>query len=447
MRTGFRRHRDSRKKLRAAIKRGTLGLLDIGTSKIVCLILKFAEDNLKSQSSEYLQDTKRIAYRVVGVATKKSRGVKAGEVVIADEVEKSIRSVVQQAQKMASTTIDDVMICFSGGSPISKSLFGELQLQNSIVEARDIGMLLSQYDFDFAANDREILHAMPVNFSLDDKTGLTDPCGLVGQTLGIDVNLMTIDANVLDNITECFKRCHLGLAGAVFAPYVSARSSLVEDELKLGSACVDMGSGSTGVSIFLNHQMVYGSTIQFGGEHITSDIMQAFQISFEEAERIKTLHGGVIVTNLDDGDLIELSEGHAAGDIRYYERPFVSRSELISVIRPRVEEIIEEVRKKLDKGGFEHLPAKRIVFTGGTSQLPGLYELAVDYFGSRVRIGRPMRVQGLPQALHGSQFAAIIGLAIEASYPQDEVWDFDLPVKAGPTERLKLAVNWVRENW
>ncbi len=447
MKVDFRKHRESRKKLRVAIKRGTLGLLDIGTSKIACLILKFAEGNKKYSKSEHLQETKRVAYRVVGVATKKSMGIKAGEVVIATEVEKSIRSVVQQAQKMAATTIDDVLVCFSGGSPVSKSLFGELRLQNQTVGTRDIGLLLSKYNFESISNERGILHAMPVNFTLDDKSGLTDPCGLAGQTLGIDVNLITIEQNVIDDISKCIDRCQLGLAGAVFAPYASARSSLVEDELKLGSACVDMGSASTGVSIFLNHQMVFGSTVKFGGEHVTTDIMQAFQISFEEAERIKTLHGGVVITNLDDGDLIELSPGDGAERIQHYERPFVSRSELISVIRPRVEEILEEVSAQLGLGGFEHLPSKRIIFTGGASQLPGLHELAVDHFGSRVRIGRPMRIQGLPQALHGSQFAAIIGLAIESSYPQDEVWDFDMPFNAGPTERFKLAVNWFKENW
>ncbi len=443
----FRKHREIRKKLKAAIKRGTLGLLDIGSSKIACLILKFPDGNNQSNKSEHLQETKRIAYRVVGVATRKSRGIKAGEVIIADEVEKSIRTVVQQAQKMASTTIDDVLICFSGGSPMSNNIFEESNLQTTVVGRKDIGTLLSKYDFDAVANGREILHAMPVNFILDDRSGLTDPCGLTGQTLGLDINLITIDQNVLGNITQCLNRCQLGLAGAIFSPYASARSSLVEDELKLGSACIDMGGGSTGVSIFVNHQMVFGSSVKFGGEHITSDIMQAFQISFEEAERIKTLHGGVVITNLDDSDLIELSSGEAGEKITNYDRPFVSRSELISVIRPRLEEILEEVSAQLEVGGYDYLPSKRIVFTGGASQLPGLYELAIEYFGSRVRIGRPMRVQGLPQALHGSQFSAIIGLAIEASYPQDEAWDFDIPLSAGPTERIKLAVNWIKDNW
>jgi len=101
----------------------------------------------------------------------------------------------------------------------------------------------------------------------------------------------------------------------------------------------------------------------------------------------------------------------------------------------------------LKKTGFEQFSSKRIVFTGGGSQIPGLYELASEYFGSRIRIGRPMRVQGLPQALQGSQFSAIIGLAIEISNLQDEVWDFEIPTILEPGQRLKSAVNWLKENW
>ena len=303
----FKRQRECRKVFKSAIKKSTLGLIDLGSSKIVCVVLRFANQIQDRKVSEQLKETTRLPYRVVGVATKKSRGIKSGEVILASEAEKSIRSVVQQAQKMAGTTIDDILVCFAGGHPISRNLFGELKVQNSTVEKVDIGALLSKYRFDDYLDNREILHAMPINFTLDDKTGLTDPCGLVGQTLGLDINLITINKNVLFDLVECFKRCQLNIAGIVFSPYVSARSSLVEDELKLGAACIDLGSGSTGSAIFTNQQLVFASLIRLGGEHITSDIMQAFQISFEEAERIKTLHGGVVVTNLDDNELIELT--------------------------------------------------------------------------------------------------------------------------------------------
>ena len=159
------------------------------------------------------------------------------------------------------------------------------------------------------------------------------------------------------------------------------------------------------------------------------------------------MHGGLIVTNLDDNELIELSFIDENKEYRNYDRPFISRAELISVIRPRLEEILEEVKFNLEKTGFEHLSSKRIVFTGGGSQIPGLYELSSEYFGSRIRIGRPMRVQGLPQALQASQFSAIIGLAIEISNLQDEVWDFDIPSDLGTSPLIKSAVNWLKDNW
>ncbi len=145
--------------------------------------------------------------------------------------------------------------------------------------------------------------------------------------------------------------------------------------------------------------------------------------------------------------MIELSFTEENREYYNFDRPFISRSELISVIRPRFEEILEEIQFSLEKTGFEQLSSKRIVFTGGGSQLPGLYELATEYFGPRVRIGRPMRVQGLPQALQGSQFSAIIGLAIEINNLQDEVWDFDFPKNLGPGQKIKSAVNWVKDNW
>ncbi len=443
----FKKHKEIRKKLKSAIKKGTLGLIDIGSSKIVCIIIKFSDFQNKLKISDQINETRSIAYRVVGVATKKSIGIKKGEIIIAEEVEKTIRSVVQQSQKMATTIIDEVVVTFSGGTPTSQNLFKEIELQNHSVTSEDISLLLSKYDFESHFEIRDILHAMPINFSLDEKTELTDPRGLVGQILGLDLNLITIEKNIIDNIEQCLRNCQLSLAGIFFSPYISAKSSLVEDELKLGAICVDMGFGSTGISIFHNHQMVFASTIRFGGENITSDIMQAFQISFKEAERIKTLYGGLIITNLDDNDLIELSFNDENKEYYNYERPFISRSELISVIRPRLEEILEEIQFCLEKSGFEKLSSKRIVFTGGGSQLPGLYELGTEYFGSRIRIGRPMRVQGLPQALQGSQFSAIIGLAIEISNLQDEVWDFEIPTKLGPGQKLKSAVNWFKDNW
>ena len=171
------------------------------------------------------------------------------------------------------------------------------------------------------------------------------------------------------NILHCIRRCDLELGGIVVSSYASGLASLVEDEQELGAACVDIGAGATGVSIFVRRQMIYADCVRMGGVHVTSDICQGLQVSMQDAERLKTMHGGLVATGLDDRDMIELPS--ILGDWEH-DRRQISRSELIGVMRPRVEEILEEVRARLDASGFEYLPSQRIVLTGGSAQIPGL---------------------------------------------------------------------------
>ena len=190
--------------------------------------------------------------------------------------------------------------------------------------------------------------------------------------------------------------------------------------------------------------MIYGDNVRMGGDLITSDISKGLQVSYQAAERIKTLHGGVIATSIDDREMIEV--GGDTGDFEH-DRRRISRAELIGVMRPRLEEILEEARARLDASGFDYLPSQRIVLTGGTSQVPGLEGLASKILGQNVRLGRPMRVQGLPQAATGPAFASTIGLAMHAAHPQDECWDFDLPAERMGGRPLKKAIRWFKDNW
>jgi len=218
----------------------------------------------------------------------------------------------------------------------------------------------------------------------------------------------------------------------------------VEDEQELGAACIDMGGGTTGISIFMRKHMIYSDCVRMGGDHVTSDISMGLQVAPAMAERIKTFYGGVLATGMDDREMIEV--GSDTGDWER-DRRTVSRAELIGIMRPRVEEILEEVRLRLDAAGFEHLPSQQIVLTGGGSQIPGLDGLASKILGQQVRLGRPLRVQGLPQAATGAAFSAAVGLSLFAAHPKDEWWDFDIPAEKYPARSFKRAVRWFRENW
>ena len=167
-------------------------------------------------------------------------------------------------------------------------------------------------------------------------------------------------------------------------------------------------------------------------------------IRMNNAERIRTFYGGVHATGMDEREMIEI--GGDTGDYEH-DRRRVSRAELIGIMRPRVEEILEEVSLRLEAAGFSHLPSQQIVLTGGGSQTPGLDGLATRILGQQVRLGRPLRVHGLPQSATGPGFASAVGLALFAAHPQDEWWDFDIPVDRYPARSFRRAVKWFRDNW
>ena len=440
----YETQRAMRNMRRAAMQRGVIAILDVGSSKIACLVLRFDGNDRALDSDGIGSLAGQSGFRVIGAATTRSRGVKFGEVDSMGETERAIRTAVQAAQKMAQIRVDHVIACFSGAEPRSYGLAGKVELEGTTVSEQDIARVLSACDVPDFGEGREVLHAQPVNFALDHRSGLADPRGQIGQELATDMHMLTVDALAIQNLVQCIKRCDLELAGLASSAYVSGISSLVEDEQELGAACIDLGGGATGVSIFMKKHMIYADTVRMGGDHVTSDISMGLQVPMATAERIKTFYGGVVATGMDDREMIEI--GGDTGDW-HHDRRTVSRAELIGIMRPRVEEILEEVRVRLDAAGFEYLPSQQIVLTGGASQIPGLDGIASKILGQQVRLGRPLRVHGLPQAATGPGFASAVGLCLFAAHPQDEWWDFEIPVDRLPARSFQRAVKWFRDNW
>lgn len=434
--------RAMRARREAALRRGVIAVLDIGTSKVACLVLQFVPEDIEAADGR--PTLAQGAFRVIGASNTRSRGVAFGEIAAMEECERAIRTAIQAAQKMAGMRVDHVIVSFAGGRPRSYGVTGLTEVLNGAVAERDIGHVLAACQIPEYGHDREAIHALPVNFCLDDRSGLTDPRGQVGKTLAVDMHLLTVAATPLRNILHCIRRCDLELSGIVVSAYASGLASLVEDEQELGAACIDIGAGATGISVFVRRQMIYADTVRIGGAHVTSDICQGLQVAQQDAERLKTMHGGLLATGLDDREMIELPSILGDWD---HDRRQISRSELIGVMRPRVEEILEEVRMRLDAAGFEYLPSQRIVLTGGSAQIPGLEMAASHILGRQCRVGKPLRVQGLPQSATGTAFATAVGLAMHVSHPQDECWDFEMPADRHGTRRVARALRWFRENW
>ena len=440
----YQSQRAMRQMRRQAMQRGVVAILDVGTSKIACLVLRFDGTARLSDDNSIGSMAGQSGFRVIGAATTRSRGVQFGEVTAMAETERAIRTALQAAQKMAEIRVDHVIACVSGASPRSYGLDAEVELEGQVVTEHEVARVLAACDVPEYGAGRDVLHAQPVNFALDNRSGLIDPRGQLGQSLSVDMHMLTVDTDAIQNLVHCIKRCDLELAGIANSAYASGISALVEDEQELGSACVDLGGGTTSVSIFMKKHMIFADCVGMGGDHVTHDISMGLGIPMANAERIKTFYGGVHATGMDDREMIEI--GGQTGDYEH-DRRRVSRAELIGIMRPRVEEILEEVRQRLDAAGFSYLPSQQIVLTGGASQTPGLDGLATRILGQQVRLGRPLRVHGLPQSATGPGFSSAVDLSLFAAHPQDEWWDFDIPVDRYPARSFRRAVKWFRDNW
>jgi cell division protein FtsA len=257
-----------------------------------------------------------------------------------------------------------------------------------------------------------VLHSLPVGYSIDGGNGIRDPRGMLGERFGVDMHVATTDLTAARNMMLAVERCHLVVEAMVASPYVAGLAVLADDEADLGAAVVDMGAGTTTTAVFLGGRFVHSDGFALGGHHVTMDIARGLNVRIDDAERIKTLYGSVLVGGSDEHDMVTVA--HIGEEAR--ESPqFVSRSALVHIIKPRVEEILEMTRDRLAASSFAAERRGRVILTGGASQLNGLAELAARIFDRPVRIGRPLGIGGLPDAAKGAAFAAAAGLLV---YPQ-----------------------------
>ncbi|MEM0990671.1 MAG: cell division protein FtsA [Pseudomonadota bacterium] len=440
-------YRTMRARRLAAVRRGRIAVLDIGSTKITCLVLRLdpqriAEADLRDGRGTALFG----AIEVVGARTVQARGVRRGEIFDMEETCRAIRLALLNAERMAAPRVervDQVIVSFSGGRPVSAMTEGEIETETGQVTERDLSAALDAAPEPPLGKGRAILHAQPCEITVDHKTGIADPRGMTARRLSVAMHVLTVDAQPLADVIECVRRCDLDLAGIVSAPYASAMAALIEDEQRAGAVCVDMGGGATSISLYLRDHLMGVDQVRYGGGHVTSDIAAGLGMSQQTAERIKTLHGGVIPMGADDRRMIEaprLGEEDTPGARQ------ISRGMLIGVIRPRVEEILEMVRARLIALGVDAMPGSGLVLTGAAAQLEGMDELATRILGRRPRIGRPLRIAGLPQSLAGPDYATAVGLAMYALRPHDELWDFEAP-PSGARGRAGDMIRWLKRAW
>jgi len=417
-----------------------VAVLDIGSSKICCIIARLepcAEGKALKERSHVV--------KVIGFGYGPSLGIKSGVLCDLAGAEQAIRPVVGAAERSAGVTLESVIVNVSAGRLGSQTFSATVSLDGTEVERADVSRVLRAVNERCVRNERSIVHALPIGYSLDGQKGIADPLGMVGDQLGVDVAVISAQTLAMRNIELALNRCHLQIEALVATPYASGLATLVDDEAELGVAVIDFGGATTTVSVFSHGWLTYCDAIAIGGHHLTLDIARQLSVGIADAERLKTVYGSVLPGQADERDLIAVSPVGSGSE----EVPAqVPRAALTRIIRPRVEEILVAVRERMQATGMMDISGRRFVLTGGASELTGLPELARRILARNVRAGRPLGVGGLPEQARGPGFSAAAGMLV---YPQICHLEFIEPGRAdkltGTDGYLARVTSWLKSGF
>jgi cell division protein FtsA len=415
--------------------------LDIGTSKIACMIARLKpcppNDALRGRSH---------AAELIGYSQIQSRGVKAGAVVDLAECEQAVRQAVALAERLAKVRVESVLLSVSGGRVHGQLIEATADLRGGAVTSADVSRVTSTGMRHATGEGRSVLHTLPVGYRIDGVKGIRDPRGMVAREFGVDLNVVNVDATVARNLMLVVERCHLNVEALVASPYAAGLAVLTDDEADIAAAVVEMGAGSTTIATYSGGRFVHASGFAVGGHHITMDLARGLSACIADAERIKTLYGTVLTGGSDARELMSVP---TAGDNDQDVPQIVSRATIANIVRHRAEEIFEMVRDRLKDSPFAAEPKGRVVLSGGASQLTGMPELATQILGRPVRIGRPLGFGRLPAEAKTASFAVPAGLLV---YPQYAHLEHVEPrhtrhVRTGTDGYFGKVGRWLREGF
>lgn len=385
-----------------AYRAGLVAVLDVGSSKTVCLIGRAEPGSL----------------RVVGAALRESQGIRAGTVVGMEHAEESIRDAVAAAENHADLRIQNVILSVNCGQPVSVTSKAAMALDGELVSDAHLRALLSEGRSRCNLEGHELIQSAPTTYVVDEARGVKNPLGMFCQRIGVAMHAVAVKPSPLNNLKLAVERCHLNVVGTQFAPYASGLATLTDDEKQLGATVIDMGGGVTSIAVFLEGHLVHSDVVPMGGQQVTMDIARMLAAPLSAAERAKTLYGAALGDMEAGADVIPLAQMGEDGEDTAMRVP---RSMLTRIIQARLEEIFDQVQSRLRASGFDVAAGRRAVLTGGACQLAGVRELAGRILNKQVRIGRPQSFPGLPAASAGPDYATAVGLLMAGATLPPEV--------------------------
>ncbi|HEV2340109.1 MAG TPA: cell division protein FtsA [Patescibacteria group bacterium] len=382
--------------------------VDIGTNKIVTVIAKINEEK---------------TVHVLGVSEVKSAGIKKGQIVDIEEAVHAINTSLEAAERMAGYSVSHVIVSLGGSHIESQNSRGVVAVSNpqGEITQNDLQRVIDAAKAVSFPSTREIIHVLPRHYSVDGQEDIKDPIGMTGVRLEVDTHIITASSISLRNMEKALSEVGVDVDAFVFSGYASSLSVLSDTEKELGVVLVDIGSGTTDISMYVDGSVTHSSVLPIGAKHVTNDLAIGLRISLESAEKIKLFLSRPkrdMQFDEDDGekrhrssDEVDLTSLKLPEDLR-----LVSRKTLVEgIIRPRLNEIFSMIGQEIKKSGWGGQTPAGLVVTGGGAKTVGVVDSAKRTLAMPVRVGAPTELKGIKDEVEDAPFAAVIGLIIYGS--------------------------------
>ncbi|PIP28595.1 MAG: cell division protein FtsA [Candidatus Moranbacteria bacterium CG23_combo_of_CG06-09_8_20_14_all_35_22] len=368
--------------------------IDVGSSSIRTVIAQLISPEEKP--------------RIIGVGIAPSLGVRKGVIVNIEETLGAVNESLEKAERTAGITINQAIVSIGGNHITSQYSKGVIAVgrADGEVAVDDIERVIGAAQAISIPANREIIHIIPRNYSLDDQKEIKDPLGMNGVRLEVDALIIEGATPYIKNLSKCFDQAKIEVENFVLAPLASAKATLTKRQKELGVVLIDIGGGTTSVAVFEEDDLIASVVIPVGGNHITNDIAIGLRTSIDVAERVKIEFGSALPREIGKKEDINLAE------IDSSEEGIVSRHHVAEIIEARLEEIFNLVNKELKQIGKDKLLPAGAVLAGGTAKLPGAVDLAKEVLGLPAQTGFPIQLGGLVDKVDDPSFATVIGLII-----------------------------------
>lgn len=421
--------------------KGPFAVLDVGSSKLGCLIVEPAGKTLT----------------ILSYAMHASAGIQRGEITDLALFSETLGKVVEAGERKAGLTINDLHIVMPGGQPQSHIERFKLELADPIISRRDIRRLTAKQMQMTLPEGRSLIASERLHYIIDGASIVQNPKGMRASHLALDATAMTIASASYLNLSEAVQHNHLQIGRIGHAGFASGLACLTQEDADLGTLVLDMGGGTTSAALFLNNGLIGSASVPVGGIQITRDIARILSVSISDAERLKAVEGAITPSHgealrdvlspppfLAAGDnFVPATSAYQMQDLTLPNGEMINRQLLTDIIRPRIEEILDLIYQKLVAAGLEHHIGQRIVLTGGASQLTGMADFVSQYWKRRASLAIPHHIMGLDEHSANPAFSALVGMALHvARTADDDLTEFNPAILSrNPFGRLGM---WLR---